>query len=121
MRAVEGHFITNRGGAGDRPHEPLDLLPGAAADAHAFLHAHSETRARFDRVVDLIEGFESSFGLELLATVHWVVVHDDPASADDVVTCTHAWDERKKRFTPRQIHIALEVLSRKGWAPNWTG
>ena len=121
LRAVEGHFITGCAGSGDAPHEPLDLLPGAVTDAHNFLVAHPETRARFDRVVDLIEGFESSFGLELLATVHWVVVHEDPASAHDVVKRTHAWDDRKKRFTPRQIHIALDVLARKDWTSDWTG
>ena len=121
LREVEGHFITGFAGSGDAPHKPLDLVPGAVQDARGFLVAHPETRARFDRVVDLIEGFESSFGLELLATVHWVVVHEDPASADEVVKRTHSWDDRKKRFTPRQIRIALDVLSRKGWTSDRTG
>ena len=120
LRAVEGHFITGFAGSGDAPHKPLDLVPGAVKDARDFLVAHPETRARFDRVVDLIEGFESSFGLELLATVHWVVVHEDPPSADEVVKHTHSWDDRKKRFTPRQIRIALDVLSRKGWTSDRT-
>ena len=121
LQAVDGHFITGYAGSREAPHEPLDLLPGAVADANRFLVAHPETRTRFDRVVDLIEGFESSFGLELLATVHWLIVEEGATSADDVVTRMHAWGNRKRRFTPRQIHIALDVLSRKGWTPNWTG
>ncbi|XOZ32403.1 hypothetical protein ACMDCT_09305 [Halomonadaceae bacterium KBTZ08] len=28
----------------------------------------------------------------------------------------HAWSERKRQFTPRQIGLAVDVLSGKGWA-----
>ena len=38
----------------------------------AFIESHPETQARFDRVVKLIHGFETPFGMELLATVHRV-------------------------------------------------
>jgi hypothetical protein len=38
------------------------------------------TRERFDRVSELVEGFESPFGMELLATVHWLFQHDDTAT-----------------------------------------
>ena len=120
LQSIDGHFISGYAGSREAPHEPLDLLPGAVADASSFLVAHPQTRARFDRVVTLIEGFESSFGLELLATVHWIVVQEGAASADDVVRRIHAWGDRKKRFTPRQIRIALDVLFRKGWTPSWT-
>ena len=120
LQSIDGHFISGYADSREAPHEPLDLLPGAVADASSFLVAHPQTRARFDRVVTLIEGFESSFGLELLATVHWVVVQEGAASADDVVRLIHAWGNRKRRYTPRQIHIALDVLSRKGWTPSWT-
>jgi hypothetical protein len=34
----------------------------------------ADTRARFARVARLIEGFETPFGMELLATVHWVPI-----------------------------------------------
>jgi hypothetical protein len=27
----------------------------------------------------------------------------------------YAWNERKKRFSPRQIGIALQTLQNKGW------
>ena len=121
LQAVDGHLITGYAGGREAPHEPLDLLPGAVADANRFLVDHPETRTRFERVVNLIEGFESSFGLELLATVHWVIAEEGAASPDDVVARIHAWGDRKKRFTRRQIHIALDVLSRKGWTPNWAG
>ncbi|MNG02362.1 hypothetical protein D3C84_853880 [compost metagenome] len=96
--------------------KPLTLVPGAVEDANAFLEANAETRARFDRVGELVEGFETPFGLELLATVHWIVEQGDPVSSvEEVVARTYAWNARKKQFTPRQIGIAVDVLAAKGW------
>jgi hypothetical protein len=34
---------------------------------------------------------------------------------DDVVARTYAWNERKRQFTARQIGIAADVLTAKGW------
>jgi hypothetical protein len=85
-------------------------VPGAVEDATAFLARNPETRARFDRVASLTEGFESPLGLELLATVHWVMNNEDVSNTDHVVSRVHAWNPRKQQFTPRQIGIAAELL-----------
>ena len=115
LNAVEGHFISGYGDGGDRPDTALKLVPGAVEDARAFLECSDDTRVRFDRVADLVDGFESAFGLELLSTVHWVIEQDAPASRDDLVNLTYAWNVRKKRFSPRQITLAADVLKDKGW------
>ncbi len=116
LNRVEGHFISGYGDGGDRPDKQLELVPGAVEDAAKSLRRSPKTRERFDRVTDLVDGFESAFGLELLSTVHWVLVRDSPASQDDLVRLTYAWNERKKRFSPRQIGLAADVLREKGWA-----
>ena len=116
LNEVEGHFISGFGDGGERPDKQLELVPGAVEDATKALHRSPRTRERFDRVADLVDGFESAFGLELLSTVHWVLVRDNPASQDDLVRLTYAWNERKKRFSPRQIGLAADVLREKGWA-----
>ena len=112
---IEGHFITGYSGCGDAPGESLELIPDAVDQAHCVLKAYADTEKRFDRVVDLVSGFESSFGLELLATVHWVLKNEMPKSHDDVILCTHAWNERKKLFSPRDILLAADVLVQKRW------
>lgn len=115
LREVEGHLISGYADGGDAPDKQLQLVPGAAQDAEAFLAADADTRARFERVVDLVDGFETPFGLELLATVHWVMTRQGATRLDDVVEQTYAWNERKRQFTPRQIGIAVDCLTRKGW------
>jgi len=116
LNSVEGHFISGYADGGDRPDKQLNLIPGAVEDATRVLRRSPKTRERFDRVTDLVDGFESAFGLELLSTVHWVMTRDNPASEDDLVALTYAWNERKKRFSPRQIGLAADVLRKKGWA-----
>lgn len=116
LKKIEGYFISGYADGGDNPAKPLDLVPGAIDDARAFLVAHRETRARFERVGALVEGFESPLGLELLATVHWVIARRAPHDLEDVVRQTHGWNPRKGRFTPRQIALAADTLARQGWA-----
>jgi len=115
LNDIEGHMVSGYADGGDAPYKPLQLVPGALEEASAFLGEYTATRERFDRVAKLVEGFESPYGLELLATVHWVIKHEQAASVDEVVSHIHAWNERKLRFTPRQIELAVDVLSREGW------
>jgi hypothetical protein len=115
LNAVEGHLVSGDADGGDAPDKQIELVPGAVRDAEAFLADRPQTVARFDRVGKLVAGFETPFGLELLATVHWVATREGAASVEDAVTKVYAWNERKKRFSRRQIGIAFETLRAKGW------
>jgi O-acetyl-ADP-ribose deacetylase (regulator of RNase III) len=115
LNVIEGHLITGYADGGDAPDKQLELIPGAAEDAEKFLRNEAEALERFDRVCGLVEGFESSFGLELLATVHWVASQEGAATVEDVVAKTYAWNDRKKRFSARQIGIAWNSLRNGGW------
>ncbi len=116
LKTIEGHMIAGYADGGDAPDKPLTLVPGAEDEAVRFLATHDATRERLARVSELVEGFESPFGLELLATVHWLEAEAGGSlPLDDLVTRTHHWNERKRQFTPRQIRIAQQALHSKGW------
>jgi O-acetyl-ADP-ribose deacetylase (regulator of RNase III) len=115
LKAIEGHLVSGYHDGGDAPNKPLELVPGAVKDAEAFLAKDGDTRNRFDRVGTLVEGFETPFGLELLATVHWVATREGASDADEAAARVYAWNDRKKRFSPRQIGIAFETLRMNGW------
>ena len=115
LNIIEGHFISGYDDGGDAPYKQLDLVPGAVEDADVFLDTHKQTRKRLDKVAELVEGYESSFGLELLATVHWVIKHDKVNRVNDVIKNVHQWSNRKKGFSDRQIKLAMDALEKKSW------
>ena len=90
-------------------------VPGAVRDAESFLEAHPATHERFDRVVRLVDGFETPFGLELLATVHWVATQEHAEDHERILQATYAWGPRKRQFTPAQIEASPKSgCGRKG-------
>lgn len=115
LNAVEGHLIAGYADGGDAPDKPLSLVPGAVAEARSFLDQHETSRARFERVTRLVEGFESPYGLELLATVHWVMRHEGATQIDSVERQVYSWNGHKRKFTQRQLVIAEERLRSQGW------
>ena len=115
LNAVEGHLLSGYADGGDRPDKELTLVPGAYEDASRFIQEHPETKQHFNKVSKLIEGFESPFGMELLSTVHWVATKENATTKKQVVSQVHQWSDRKKQFTPRQIELAFDVLTEKGW------
>ena len=115
LKEINGHLISGYADDGDSPGKQLELVPGAVKDATAFLDGQPKTKQRLERVAQLIEGFESSFGLELLSTVHWVAVERPTATKEEVVADTYAWGVNKRQFSKRQIGIALQILRQRGW------
>lgn len=118
LHRIEGHFVEGFGDGKNKPETPLKLLPGAAEQAESFLVADQDTQSRLSKVAELIEGYETPFGMELLSTVHWVSKHDAEAgqSPDEAVRAVHAWNTRKATtMKPQQIHVAWHHLKESGW------
>jgi O-acetyl-ADP-ribose deacetylase (regulator of RNase III) len=115
LSRIEGHFIIGYGDAVDDPDKQISLVPEASDLAEKLLQNSPNTRNRFDRVVDLIDGFETPYGMELLSTVHWVATREGALTADEAVAKTYAWSERKRMFKEEHIRIAWDVLRQKHW------
>jgi len=72
----------------------------------------------FEHVSQLIEGFETPYGMEMLATLHWVAQEDPQATVDCEVAIQRVreWSERKKNlFKPNHLKMAWEHLKVQGW------
>lgn len=113
---LEGHYLSGYGDGSNAVvvAEALHLLEGARDAARAQLGSHPETIERIDQVLELIEGYESPYALELLATVHWVLTHGAPSGS--VIRTVHEWSARKERmFSPEHILAAENALRARGW------
>lgn len=115
LLSVEGYLTAGYTDGIDDPEKPLELVPGAVEEATQFLAQHPSTQRRFDRVADLVKGFETPFGLELLSTVHWVSTQEGASTLESATAATFEWNERKRRFWPQQIALAWHALQDKGW------
>ncbi len=115
LNKIEGYFISGYADGGDAPTKRLQLITGAYEEADVFLSWHQGTRTRISRVQALVDGFETPFGLELLATVHWVIKHESERGLSEIIRAVYAWNSYKKKFTPRQIELAYNHLRSYGW------
>lgn len=117
LQHIEGHYIR---GYGDRSRSAaIRLLDGAVEEAEAFLKDYPDTHQRLQQVAQLIDGFETPYSLELLATIHWLAHHKDPTVHDDVQAAVRGfqtWNARKRQvFRAEHIQIAWEQLREQHW------
>lgn len=115
LREMEGHHLAGYGNGGDQPDKRIEIVPGTLEAAEQVLAGDEATQAAFDRIARLVEGFETPFGLELLATTHWAVVNEGAMTPEAMEAVFRNWNKRKSGFTPRQIGIARDRLYSEGW------
>jgi O-acetyl-ADP-ribose deacetylase (regulator of RNase III) len=126
LQALEGHYIR---GYGDRTRQVLDLSPitltaDAEDEAADWLAGHpDETTDRIDKVMHLAAGFASAYGLELLATVHWIATREastiQAGGPKEIKQLIGTWSDRKGRlFTEAHVAKAADHLHDLGWVPS---
>ena len=123
LKNIEGHFITGfgDGSATVSRSEPLTILPDGLHEALKVVEGLPDLASRISRVLNLADGFESAYDMELLATVHWVSTNDQlPAtSAAAAGELVRAWSPRKQGlFGQTHIEQAWERLRDQGWLPS---
>ncbi len=122
LEPLEGHYLR---GYGDRTQQvlklsPIFLMPGAEDEGCHWLKEHpDQTVNRIDSVTELVAGFASAYGLELLATVHWIATREGKYRLADLSKMTElisSWNERKGRlFTELHVRKAVDHLQSHGW------
>ncbi|WP_067503926.1 Panacea domain-containing protein [Nocardia puris] len=118
LQDMEGAFTT---GLGDGTARTLDNNPiSLTADGSRALNEFpaSERGARVteacDAVLRIVEGFEGPYGVELLASAHWVVTNQDAHEKRAAAEAVRGWTERKGRiFTDAHVEAALEQLAER--------
>jgi O-acetyl-ADP-ribose deacetylase (regulator of RNase III) len=121
LHSFEGHFTMGFGDGRNKPDTQIELLPNSIEEATAYLHSnrdHSDvSMARLKRVAELIEGFESPYGMELLATVHWAATREVEGSQfERTKAAVFSWSARKRKLLKSDhVRLAWNRLQEKGW------
>jgi O-acetyl-ADP-ribose deacetylase (regulator of RNase III) len=121
LDAMEGHHLTGLGDRTARVTEfaPVNPVPESVNAADAMVSRHDDDQVRLDSLLSLVEGFETPYSLELLATVHFASGHS-PATADPHVLADRvaSWSLRKARlFTAKHVGLAARRLSERNLLP----
>jgi O-acetyl-ADP-ribose deacetylase (regulator of RNase III) len=117
LNRMEGHFIRGLGdGVVEAEIEPRE---DALSEAEEFIavSGHAKLAQHVARVASLIDGFQSPYGMELLATVHWVATREpDVNTLDQAILAVHSWNARKATIMqPAHVRAAWSRLAELGW------
>jgi hypothetical protein len=98
-----------------------------------FLQTYLNTEAKeysdaLERTTELIDGFESPFGMELLATVDWLLSQEGvPPTVPAVRDALKQWDggagaaaRKSKLFDNQALDIAIKRLTSSSFRPEMT-
>ncbi|MFY1700610.1 type II toxin-antitoxin system antitoxin DNA ADP-ribosyl glycohydrolase DarG [Micromonospora sp. WMMA1923] len=115
---LEGHYLTGFGDRSARVEElrPIQLVDGTAENLSSWFNEHSSPDEVLDRLAGIVNGFETPYSLELLATVHFAAELPPPTmDLDALVKRVQVWSGRKARlFTPSHIRLAHDQLRKTG-------
>lgn len=116
LQGMENHYTR---GFGDRVQKAeVRLLDNAIEEADAFLSGKDGYLENIKRIKQLVDGFETPFGMELLSTVHWVAAHEcnNNPTNEEVIKHVQQWNNRKEKlFQPHHINIAINRLKEGHW------
>ncbi|MFY1626892.1 type II toxin-antitoxin system antitoxin DNA ADP-ribosyl glycohydrolase DarG [Micromonospora sp. WMMD723] len=119
---LEGHYLVGFGDRSSRVEElrPIHLTDGTSEAVSAWFAAGHRMPEALDRIAALVDGFESPYSLELLATVHFAGEVEPPTSdLDELIERVQAWSGRKARlFTPAHVTTAYERLQSASLLPH---
>ncbi|MFG1930737.1 macro domain-containing protein [Mycobacterium sp. NPDC048908] len=119
LQEIEGSYTSGYGDGDDRvlALRPIEVTPQGRQQMMNYLDRVDSTAVSgtVDRVLAIVSGFEGAYGLELLATTHWVASHEGAVNEAEATAAVRKWSERKGRiFTQAHVGNALEHLRATG-------
>jgi len=116
LSVMESHFVEGFGEGTDEPNKKISVLPMAYKLAESYLQEYPATQERLNKVAQLIDGFETPYGMELLSTVHWVVTREKPTDMKRLIKLVYKWSDRKSVIMKDEhIQIAYKRLKQQEW------
>jgi O-acetyl-ADP-ribose deacetylase (regulator of RNase III)/uncharacterized protein YwgA len=115
LERIDGHFIT---GFGDRVNRSeIKLIESSIKEADKFLANDLEAKNCLRKVEKLISGYETPLSMEVLATTHWVIKHENYSSTDHegIKQFIHQWNEHKASWKGSYIKKAIQRLESCSW------
>ncbi len=110
---LNGKYLKGMEQKSTKPFEPLLLNYELFDEVEKYVSAQLNTEQfhRLKRLLQLIEGFESAFSLELLASVDYLLKDNAQATVEDIMPKIEEWSARKNKiFKSEYVTIAYNHL-----------
>jgi hypothetical protein len=110
---LNGVYLTGMEQNQAKPFEPLLLNYNRYSEINDYIKNNTsyEQKERLNEVLKIVKGFESTFALELLATVDFVKNNNKSNSIIEVKKAIASWSNRKANlFESNQVEIAYNHL-----------
>jgi hypothetical protein len=117
LYALNGKYLTGMEQMKARPFEPLALNWERYPEVENYIKTNlsSAQHQRLQHLFKVIEGFESTLSLEVLASVDYLLNETPDLSEDDLLKKIESWNARKKRLIHAEhIRIARQHLEQYG-------
>ena len=111
--ALNGYYIKGYEQKDAKPFEPLELVSAKKDEVKGFIRSaiSKAEQDRLNKVSSLIAGFESPYGLELLATVEFLIQENSSFNSERVLASLKDWSARKEAMFPlNHIEVAVKHL-----------
>lgn len=115
LHYLNGSYITGYSSKDKKPFEELGIIMDSEKEVDEFLSKpeNSEYKIIAEKTKTFLSGFYSSFGLELLSTIDFIMKEKNITEEKDIINCLKNWSSRKKTmFTnPQFVKIAMNKLN----------
>lgn len=109
LNYLNGSYILGYAAKDKKPFEALDLIVDTKKDVEHYIKQHSEFEEITTKTKNFLEGYYSSFGLELLSTVDYISNKHKTNDADFIQQELASWSNRKKTLFSNQKYIKISI------------
>lgn len=113
LDAVNGYYIKGMEQMDAKPFEALELVPDKKSELEAYVEKKlsKQQKKNLNKLSELIDGFQTTYGLELLATVDYIRRKYRAVTPEDISRHLKQWSDRKAElFHLKHIEIAGKHL-----------
>jgi len=117
LYALNGKYLKGMEQMSVKPFEPLKLNYDRFPEVSSYVekNLNQEQKGRLKNLFKVIEGFESSLSLEILASTHYLKSSDPEMTEDQLFSKIQDWNQRKRNIIKKEyIDIALNHLQNYG-------
>lgn len=113
LYALNGYNLKGFEQKAEKPFEPIEIIVERSGEVMEFIDRQlaQPEKNHLEKVLTLIRGYESPYGLELLATVDFLISETGETDPEALMQAISKWSARKSSIFPiEHVRMAARYL-----------